>query len=144
MLKIVTLNRDHERSKFDCGVGELNQYLKNIARQHIDKGISRTFVLIDDKRPSVIPGFFTLAICETHVEKLPQKYKKKYPSKSPAAKLVRLAVTRIRQRQGFGTLMMINAIERIIKVSENLGKVRSEEYVVNILNHFNAFCVCIL
>jgi len=121
MLKIESINRSHDRSRFDCGSDELNQYLKRIARQHLNKGISRTFVLIDDNIPTEILGFFTLASCEIIVEKLPGKYARKYPSRAPAAKLARLAVTKKRQRQGFGAYMMVNAIERIISVSENLG-----------------------
>jgi len=121
MLKIETLSRNHDRSVFDCGNDALNQYLRKIARQHLNKGISRTFVLVDDDMPTEILGFFTLASCEIFVEKLPRKYAKKYPSKAPAAKLARLAVAKGRQRQGLGTHMMINAIERVIRVSQNLG-----------------------
>ncbi len=54
MLKIETLTKDHNRSEFDCGVDELNQYLKRIARQHINKGISRTFILVDDNKSAKI------------------------------------------------------------------------------------------
>jgi len=121
VLKIETLSRNHDRSRFDCGSEELNHYLRKIARQHLNKGMSRTFVLIDDNMPTEILGFFTLASCEIFVEKLPRKYAKKYPSKAPAAKLARLAVVKKRQRQGLGTHMMVNAIERVIRVSENLG-----------------------
>lgn len=120
-LRIEPLARYHDRAVFDCGNEELNQYLRNIARQHSDKGISRTFVLVDRKRPSEILGFFTLASCEILVEKLPRKYAKKYPSKAPAAKLARLAVQKTRHRQGLGTHMMANAIERVLEVSEHLG-----------------------
>ena len=121
MLKIETLKRNRERAKFDCGTDELNKYLRRTARQHLDKGMSRTFVLIDDNSPSKIFGYYTLAACELHVEKLPRKYSKKYPSKVPAAKLARLAVSKNNQRQGFGRHMMVNAIERIILISKNLG-----------------------
>jgi len=121
MLKIEPLSRQHDRLKFDCGAEDLNQYLRNIARQHLTKGISRTFVLIDDAVPADILGFFTLASCEVRVEKLPQKYVKKYPQKVPAAKLARLAVAKKRQRQSLGAFMLVNAIERIIRVSEHLG-----------------------
>ena len=116
MLKIETLTRNHDRSGFDCGSEELNQYLRKIARQHLNKGISRTFVLVDDDMPTEILGFFTLASCEIFVEKLPRKYAKKFPSKAPAVKLARLAVAKDRQKQGLGTHMMINAIERVIRV----------------------------
>lgn len=121
MLRIETLSRNHNRTEFDCGNVELNRYLQKIARQHFNKGISRTFVLIDDTEPIEILGYFTLASCEVLVDKLPRKYAKKYPTRAPAAKLARLAVTKNRQRQGLGTHMMIDAIERVIKVSEHLG-----------------------
>ena len=121
MLKIETLTRDHDRSGFDCGDNALNQYLRKTARQHLNKGMSRTFVLIDDDIQTEILGFFTLASCEIFVEKLPRKYAKRYPSKAPAAKLARLAVAKSRQRQGLGTHMMVNAIERVIKISQHLG-----------------------
>lgn len=121
MLKIETLTKIHDRVDFDCGSDELNTYLRKTARQHLDKGMSRSFVLIDDKFPTKILGFCTLAACEIRVEKLPRKYSKKYPSKAPGAKLARLAVSKINQRQGFGTLMMANAIERILLISKNLG-----------------------
>ena len=121
MLKIETLKKNHDRAGFDCGNDELNRYLQRTARQHLDKGMSRTFVVIDDLIPSKILGYYTLAACEIHVEKMPRKYSKKYPSKAPAAKLARLAVSKNKQRQGFGRHMMINAIERILLVSKNLG-----------------------
>ena len=81
----------------DCGNDELNRYLRSTARQHLEKGMSRTFVLIDDNNPTMILGYYTLAACEIHAEKLPRKYSKKYPSKVPAAKLARLAVSEIKQ-----------------------------------------------
>ena len=121
MLKIETVSRDHNRSGFDCGNDALNQYLKQTARQHLNKGLSRTFVLVDDNIPTEIHGFFTLVSCEIFVDKLPRKYAKKYPSRAPAAKLARLAVSKDRQSQGLGTHMMINAVERVIRVSQDLG-----------------------
>lgn len=121
MLAIESLSRKHNRAGFDCGVDELNKYLQRVARQHLNKGMSRTFVLIDESRPLDIIGFYTLAACEIHVEKLPHKYSKKYPPKAPAAKLARLAVAKNYQRRGYGMYMIVNAIERILTVSENLG-----------------------
>jgi len=120
-LKIETLTRDHNRAAFDYGNDELNRFLRNTARQHIEKGISRTFVPVEDSNPTEIMGFFTLASCEIVVEKLPRKYAKKYPGRTPAAKVARLAVKRNLQRKGLGTQMMVNAIERILRVSEHLG-----------------------
>ncbi len=121
MLRIEELSEKHNRKKFDCGVLELNQYLQNIARQHIVKGISRTFVLIEESDPFEILGFYTLAFCEIQTEDLSIKYAKKYPPIVPAAKLARLAVSRKYQRQGLGKYMMVNAIERTLLISKNIG-----------------------
>lgn len=120
-LKIELLTRAHDRQGFDCGSIDLNRYLRNTARQHSEKGISRTFVLVDDENPSEILGFFTLASCEILVEKLPRKYAKKYPARAPAAKLARLAVAKHMQKKGLGTHMMLNAMDRILRVAEHLG-----------------------
>ena len=120
MLRIEPLGKHHDRGSFDCGAEDLNHYLRNTAQQHLTKGISRTFVLVNDSAPDTIIGFFTLASCEIWFEKLPPKYAKKYPPKSPAAKLARLAVSQELQRKGHGTYMMVNAIERIITVADSL------------------------
>ena len=121
MLRIKTLKKNHNRAEFDCGNDELNKYLRRTARQHLDGGMSRTFVLIDDNSSTKIIGYYTLDACEIHVEKLPRKYSKKYPPKAPTAKLARLAVLKNKQGQGFGTVMVVNAAERILLVSKNLG-----------------------
>jgi len=75
-LRIEPINRSHNRRSFDCGSADLNQYLQNTARQQSEKGISRTFVIVDSDRPLEILGFFTLAACEIIVEKLPPRFAK--------------------------------------------------------------------
>ncbi|MBV6624361.1 MAG: GNAT family N-acetyltransferase [Rivularia sp. (in: Bacteria)] len=115
------LDKRHNRNSFDCGNEALNQFLKQIARQHIQKGISRTFVLVDIEQPEIIISFFTLTLCEVRIEKLPPKFANKYPLKVPGVKLARLAVSKIYQRQGIGEIMMIEAMKRALIVAENAG-----------------------
>ena len=78
MNKFEELNRSHNRIGFDCGVKQLNEYLHNLARQNLKKGLSRTFVLIKKSVPEEILGFYTLSVFETSAEKLPPKFAKKY------------------------------------------------------------------
>ena len=82
MPRIEALTREHDRSDFDCGVAELNAYLKSMARQHGDKGVSRSFVLTDIDSPAIL-GFFTLALCEVVADKLPAGFVKKIPPTQP-------------------------------------------------------------
>jgi ribosomal protein S18 acetylase RimI-like enzyme len=121
MLRLELLTRRHDRKGFDCGDPALNDYLKKTARQHIEKGISKTFVLVDTEEPTKIFGFFTLASCDVVTSGLPAKYTGIYPAKAPAAKMARLAVSIDQQRQGLGTIMMAEAMKRILAVAENIG-----------------------
>lgn len=121
MIQIEALSNRHNRKQFDCGNESLNRYLQQTARQHAQKGIARTFVLIDDATPSDILGFFTLMICEIQTDELPPQFAKKYPRIVPAAKLARLAVSKDWQRQGFGKLMMTEAMQRVINVAQHVG-----------------------
>jgi GNAT superfamily N-acetyltransferase len=118
---IELLNKSHNREQFDCGVEILNRFLQATARQHIQKGISRTFVLIDRNCPQNIIGFFTLTLCEFSSEKLPSTIAKKYPPQVPAVKLARLAVDRRFQGQGIGEILMIEAMQRSLLVADTAG-----------------------
>lgn len=121
-MKIVELlDKSHRREQFDCGSQALNQFLRQTARQHVQKGISRTFVLIDSDCPQEIIGFFTLSLCEIRLEKLPPSLAKKYPSRVPGVKLARLAVAKNWQRRGIGEILMVEAMQRSLLVAENAG-----------------------
>jgi len=118
----VTLDKSHDRAGFDCGVLELNAFLKATARQHDQKGISRTFVLTDST--SAILGFFTLTLCELHSEQLPSKQARKYPLHGvPAVRLARLAVSRKEQKKGNGELLLAEAVHRTALVADQAGVV---------------------
>ena len=120
-LKIEILSKIHNRTKFDCGDAELNYYLHKIARQHITKGISKTFVLVDIANPTRIIGYMSLVVCEIDTNNIPHNWKNKYPKKIPAAKLARLAVLEKEQRKGYGELLVIDAMEKTLNVSNSIG-----------------------
>ena len=118
MQRIELLDRRHRREDFDCGYLELNDYLRHTARQHTDKGLSRTEVLVEDE---TILGYVTMSLAEIVTDDLPPRYAKKYPAKAHGVKLARLAVARSRQRLGLGTLMMVHAMRRALQVADSAG-----------------------
>lgn len=120
-LKIEILSKNHDRTTFDCGNDELNYFLQNIARQHIKKGVSRTFVLIDTNHSKEIIAYMTLVVCEVIADEISNKWKNKYPERIPAAKLARLAVSQNQQRKGYGEILIIDAMEKTLNVSNNIG-----------------------
>lgn len=120
MPEIASLDRRHNRRGFDCGVPELNAFLKATARKNGQKGISRTFVLTDGT-PDIL-GFFTLTLCEVVADDMPAGYARKYPSHGlPAVRLGRLAVSLREQGKGHGELMLAEAVHRTALIAEQAG-----------------------
>lgn len=123
MYSIELLSRAHDREGFDCGSAPLNAYFRQTARQHTDRGISRTFVLVDENAtgPKPVLGFFTLNICQIRAEQLPPELACKLPHDVAGIKLGRLAVAAGRQRQGFGKMLLVAAMKKVIEVFESAG-----------------------
>jgi GNAT superfamily N-acetyltransferase len=117
------LARSHDREAFDCGSEAINTFLRTTARQHQDRGISRTFVLVDPDSESRtrILGFFTLSACEGVSADLPSPLAKRFPRSLPAVLLGRLAVDREFQGRGFGGALLIEAICRVAALSTQIG-----------------------
>ncbi len=113
-MRIEELNKTHDRSGFSCREVELNGYLQKIARQHHEGGGSKTFVLIDEKEPTVIVGFFTMTIYSVDLENFPKEWTKKFSKGSaPHALLLgRLAVDKRFENKGYGGTMIIEALKR--------------------------------
>ena len=122
MPKFEELSSEHDRADFDCGEPALNHFLQKTARQHADKGISRTFVLANEPDPVRIIGFFTLTMCEVETAVLPAKLAKKYPrGHLPGAKLARMGVRSDEQGKGYGSVVLVEAIQRVAAAGQNVG-----------------------
>ena len=74
---VQSLSKQHQRTAFDCGNAALNHYLQTTARQHQNKGIARTYVLINEATPEKILAYMTLTVCEVVSECLPVELMKK-------------------------------------------------------------------
>ena len=112
----------HDRNKFDCGELALNNYLKQVSGQHDKKDLSRTFVLTSTQNESQIKGFYSLALCKVDLTELPSNIAKKYPSEIYCTLIGRLAVNKPHQRQGFGEMLVIDAIKNAINSSDLVPK----------------------
>lgn len=123
MLKIELLAKSHDRDAFDCGSEPLNLFLKHTARQHAERGISRTFVLVneDAATPKPILGFFSLNICQIKTESLTPEEAKKLPRNASGVRLGRLAVAIARQRQGVGKTLLVAAMGKFMDIFNTAG-----------------------
>jgi ribosomal protein S18 acetylase RimI-like enzyme len=121
--KIEPLSQSHDREGFDCGSEPLNSFLKQTARQHAQRGISRTFVLVDEAAvaPKPILGFFALNICQVKSESLTPHEAWKLPGDVSGVRLGRLAVARAYQRQGIGKTLLVATMEKFIEIFNTAG-----------------------
>jgi len=121
--KIELLAKAHDREGFDCGSEALNLFLKQTARQHAERGISRTFVLVDEDAaaPKPILGFFSLNICQIKSESLTPGEARKLPRDVSGVRLGRLAVAKERQRQGIGRALLVAAMGKFIEIFNTAG-----------------------
>jgi GNAT superfamily N-acetyltransferase len=118
-----TLSKAHDRESFDCGVAELNGFLRRNARQQQQTGVSRTLVLVDQDAaaPKPISGFFTLVAAQIDTALLDDRQSKRLPHNAPCILLARLAVDRREQSKGFGKALLAEAVLRTLSVSEQVG-----------------------
>ena len=123
MRRIEPLTKVHDRDGFDCASEPLNLFLRQTARQHATRGISRTFVLVEDDalEPKPILGFFSLSMCQIKSEILSIEQAKKLPRNVSGVRLGRLAVARNLQGQGLGEILLVAAMEKFLEIFNVAG-----------------------
>jgi len=117
-----TISKKHDRSRFDCGEPDLNNYLKKFARQNAQNNISQTFVVVSHKDSKKILGFYSFNAGSIEFNTLPQDIYKKLPKYPiPIARLSRLAVDKSAQKKGLGEWLVMDAFKRCVKLSKEIG-----------------------
>lgn len=120
-IRFQALQDSHDTAGFTCGVAALDQWLRSVARQHISKGISRTFCAVDADAPKQILGYYSLTVAEIDTDKLPKDVARKLPRRVPLVLIGRLATALTMRGQGLGSMLVIDALRRIVEVSNNVG-----------------------
>lgn len=113
----------HRRETFTCGVDELDYFLKRHAHQHAQKGISKTFVLIDENKPDFILGYYTLAPCTIVLSDLSARDAKPLKGQKQlfGVKLGRLAINSKHQGKGLGKKLMHDAMQKAVAAADEIG-----------------------
>lgn len=115
----------HDRKSFDCGVEELNIFLKQHANQNQSKNISRAYVAVvavssDDRKK--IYGYYTLSAGHIHCDQLPESIKFKLPKYPiPIARIGRLAVDKKFKGQGIGGFLLHDALVNVLNIADKMG-----------------------
>lgn len=120
-MQVIPLAGNHDRQGFDCGRQELNDWLQQVARQHQDKGLSKTFVALREQEPARICGYYAITLAELENRHLPEAWRKKLPRRIPGVRLGRLAVDRQYQGKDLGKLLLIDALTRAQRIYTEAG-----------------------
>lgn len=119
--RIELLAARHDRRNFSCGEPALDDYLHRFARQHAESRISRTYV---GARGEQVLGYYSLAMSAIRKDQLPEQHQKRFPNYPvPVARLARLGVDRRQQGKGLGKLLLMDAVHRCGRLSEEIGAV---------------------
>lgn len=120
-MQVLPLTGNHDRREFDCGRQELSDWLRQVASQHQDKGLSKTFVAVREEAPTRICGYYALTLAELENRHLPEAWRKRLPRRIPGVRLGRLAVDKQYQGKGLGELLLVDALTRARRIYTEAG-----------------------
>lgn len=111
----------HDRAAFSCGVPQVDNFLKLTARKLAAAGSSRIWVMADDA--GTVVGFYALNGHSIGYEELPKRYARDRPSNGaiPAAYISIIGVDGDHQGKGHGGILLVDALKRLAKASQDLG-----------------------
>ena len=124
-LRIVGLERHHDRADFDCGEPQLTTYLQRLAGQQAQRDFSRTYVAESsssdgDEATRHIKGFYAISAGSIDFKNLPAGLKlPRYPV--PVARMGRLAVDLRAQGQGVGAGLLAHAMQLSATLAKQIG-----------------------
>ena len=132
----------HDCAAFDCGVPVLNEYLRKSATQHRRRGVSQTYVLVDDGAPKQVLGYYTLSAAQLEAEALSDAERKRLPRYPiPCIRMGRLAVDRAGRGRGYGRLLVGPAVHRCLRARQEVAAYAlvvdaKDESAVNFYLHY--------
>jgi GNAT superfamily N-acetyltransferase len=117
------LGRQHDRAGFRCGVESLDRYLRETARGHDKKQISRTRVLVgcSASPPKPILGYFTLTQISVDARDWPGAQRGLPRLPVAAVLLGRLAVARSMQNKGISRMLVASAAQIALQAIDLCG-----------------------
>jgi len=115
------LGPQHDRAAFSCGVEALDRYLRERARQDTARNLAAVFVLHDSANRII--GYYTLSAYAIEPSALPESLARKLPPRQlvPATLLGRLAVDRQHQGQQLGRLLLVDALLRAERATNEVA-----------------------
>jgi len=121
--KISKLTSKFEVSNFNCGINQLDVYIKKIAKLNQDINVGQTYILHLENSNQVI-GYYTISAANVTKTDLPVIERvtnelPRYPI--PCILIGKLAVDSIYRNKGLGKILLIDVLKRVKSLSLDLG-----------------------
>lgn len=111
----------HHVDQFRCGEATLDRWLIAYAGQNQQRDAARTFVTTELDRK--VAGYYTLVAAQVEHEQATSTVRRgisrHFPI--PVALIARLAVTEQHQRAGLGRSLLLDALQRVLRASDQLA-----------------------
>jgi len=117
MYEIEKLNKKHKKKEFDCGNNFLNEFLKKYALQNQNRYYIGTTYIISDNENNII-SYITISVITIKKVELEENYPY---DELPAILIARLAVDKKYQNNKIGEELLVFAIKKALKLSEEIG-----------------------
>ena len=111
----------HDISTFDCGIPDLNDWLKKRALSNEESGASRTYVVCSAGR---VVGYCALANGGVALASAPGRVRRNMPDPLPVMIVGRLAVEQGWQGRNIGRSLLRDAVLRTLQAAE-IGGIRA-------------------
>ncbi len=113
------LSREHDRTNFESGAVELDQWLKEYSWQNQQANNATTYVTaLGDGR---VVGYYALTVAGYERGATPQPVARRAPSAVPCFLLARLAVDRQWQGHGLGWGLLQDVLRRVLSLSKSVA-----------------------
>ena len=110
----------HDRSAFSCGFRPIDNFLKSSLSDQIRAGLVAAWMATSGDDPAVL-GFYTLGALAVRPDLGPKKWQRAGVPEIPVIYIRAVAVRVDHQGQGLGTALVIDAMRRCLKISEEMG-----------------------
>ncbi len=121
-IEIIPISKKINRKDFDCGIEDLNRYLRQFAIPNDKKNIGKTFVAVEKHDLNKPIGYYTVSIAQILINELPDSAKKglpRYPI--PAMRIGKLATDFKFQGKNIGAKLLKDALLRAVNISSQVA-----------------------
>ena len=108
----------HDRSAFSCGFGPIDNFLKSSLSDQVKDGMVAAWIATAGSDPAVL-GFYTLGAMSVRAFG-PKKWQRARHD-IPAIYIRAVAIREDLQGKGLGTALLINAMNRCLHISSQIG-----------------------